>query len=257
MQGIEVPAFGDERAQIVSVMRGTSSNSEVLYGYVFNYTEILRGGDWFDVEAKKPITGQDLEDIEIPENLRPNLKSARFAFDLNRHLFYFERRNERGEAFAPSKIKKILENLTAVQHIAERFPDVSITIQPRHDAIGQVLAVPNLAKLLIRLERPNPDDIEGPKARLMSKLEGMNASKQETVLTKTKGAAKLKPDEPTVELAKVAATSGFVQAIGKTINGIRVSRKTSDYPDERILTLDDGMEPFAAIFNLIRHDPYD
>jgi hypothetical protein len=162
MQGIEVPAFGDERAQIVSVMRGTSSNSEVLYGYVFNYTEILRGGDWFDVEAKKPITGQDLEDIEIPENLRPYLKSARFAFDLNRHLFYFERRNERGEAFAPSKIKKILENLTAVQHIAERFPDVSITIQPRHDAIGQVLAVPNLAKLLIRLERPNPDDIEGP-----------------------------------------------------------------------------------------------
>ncbi len=258
ISGIEVYAYGDERARIQTARKKTTKKGiSVIYGNIFVYTELSRGGDWFDVIAQKPITEDDLPNISIPDNLRPNPKASRFVFDIHKHMFYFERKNDRGEKFTPSRIKKILENLTRDTIIFSHDYEVSLTVTPKHDAINKVLSVPNLRKIIIRLERPNPDDIETEKARLMNKLERMSASRQETILTKAKDAQNLTLDSDTMSLAEVGAVSGFVQVIGKTMNGLKIVKKTSDYPDERTLEVQDGTDPFSVIFDFIRHDSYD
>lgn len=255
VEGIEVPAFGDERAIILNVRKRSAIPArEMLSGHIFFYTELQLGGAWFDIVAKKPVEANEIMDIEIPENLRPNLKASRFVFDVKTHRMYFERKNLRGDVFAPSKVKKVLENLSGTDKVMLEFPDVSITLVPKHDSITKVLSVPNLKRVVIRLERPNADDISTETARLMEMLERMKAKKLETTLVKAAGAKKLELNDEYITMAKVSSVNGFTHAIGETNAGIKVERKTSDYPAVHHIEVDEGDDSFSKIFEFLRYE---
>ncbi|HET6322126.1 MAG TPA: DUF4747 family protein [Hyphomicrobium sp.] len=250
----EVHAFGEERAQIVNASKRQMHKKKwALCGYLLVYTELIKGGAWFDVQAREVISGEEAENIQLPENYRPNVKSFRFVFDLERHELFYERINDKDQKLPPKKLKKILENMAETEGVRREFPDVSVTVMPTKDALEKVLAVPNLKKLEIRLERPNADDIEDHKHRLMRRLEAMGARKEDIILTKAKGAMALVPDEETKILARVGSISGYVRAIGKTLAGMLVDRKTTDYPYEETVELD-GSDPFEIIFGLIDNE---
>lgn len=255
IENIEVPAFGDERAMVVNVRKRTAiADREILSGHIFFYTELQLGGAWFDTIAKKPVDADIIGDIEIPENLRPNLKSSRFVFDVRTHRMYFERKNFAGDVFGPKKVKKVLENLTGTDRVMMEFPNVSITLIPRHDSISRVLSVPNLKRVVIRVERPNADDISTETARLMQMLEGMKAKKLESTLVKAAGAQRLDLNDDFITMAKVSSENGYTHAFGETNAGMKVERKTSNYPAMHHIEMDEGDDAFGRIFEFLRYE---
>ena len=250
-----VRAYGQEWAHVSTARSATEKGlPHVYWGQVFFYTELDQGGAWFDLLARLPASERAMGEIRIPENLRPNLRAMRYFFDVADHKLYFELKNERGERFTAKKVQRVFDRIFKELSTIKGLPEeVAVSIVPTHDAIEKVLAVPNLAKLVIRLERPNADDIGSATRRLMKRLQSQGAARQDVVLTKSKSANKLTPDHDTKELAEVAAENGFVQASGTTDDGLKAVAQTSDYPREYQVQLTESEDPLDALFAFIQH----
>jgi hypothetical protein len=223
------------------------------WGQVFFYTEIERGGDWFDLLRREVATDEAKDEIVIPENLRPNAKVSRFVFDLDKHHLYYEHKNDKGEYFAHNKMRRVFESIfSQVSSAQPAGVDVKATVVPTSDAIERVLAIPQINRLVIRLERPNADDIGASTRRLMDELERQGAAREDLILTKSKRAPTLTPSDDTLEMAEVAANNGYVRTSGTLEDGTRVDRQTTSYPQEDRLPLTDSEDPFDALFAYIQ-----
>jgi len=251
MRGKRIHARGPEWATIGTMISAEKRNLPHLwYGKIYFYTEIELGGAWLDLKARDVASAEAVEEINIPDNLRPNMKSMRYIFDTKKHTFYFEAKNEAGERFPAGKVKAIIEKLAKT--ISDKFPEVRVTVIPHHDAIEKVLNIPRMTRIFIKLERPNPDDIGTATRKLLKELEDQGASRQEISLTKSKSADSLELNEENTEIAEVAAQNGYVRSEGTDLDGKKMAAQTTDYPREEFVPLEDGADAMDVLFAFIR-----
>ena len=90
--------------------------------------------------------------------------------------------------------------------------------------------MPQLRRLDIHLERPNPDDLTDEANRILEKLVRQGAKSQDLALTKAPGVSNLTPDEDTKTLAEIAATNGYVSGRGRDEEGNITTVSTSEHP---------------------------
>lgn len=246
-----------EWAVIARLNSGPDVVSDLKWGQLVLYTEIERGGDWYDLLKRDVATDAQKDQIVIPENLRPNARICLFAFDLRRHVIYFEQKNVDGQMFPQKKVQKIFQKLfkfsaEAVSLDLRQPLEVALTVIPTEDAIEKVLAIPYIHRVTINLRRPNPDDISEAAARIMRELDQQGVATENIVLAKSKTAESIVLNHANREIAHVAAENGSVKAAGKAADGRREERQTNQYPVEDRLPLSDSEDPLDALFAYIQ-----
>lgn len=201
---------------------------ESKIGVFSKYTEIDIDGDWFDLEDFDTATPDKLEELNIPENLRPNHSAFYFQLDPDLHVVAFSAYAASKGLSARSVGRYFGEALTAPA-ILERFGFVESDIVKSYGEVERILALPHLKELHIIISRPNSDDIGESLADVIERrLREQNADIYEESL-KAKGKHDITPNERTQKLAQVAAENGHVKAKA-VINGILTPQDTDEQP---------------------------
>ncbi|WP_425907621.1 DUF4747 family protein [Nitrobacter sp. TKz-YC02] len=210
----------------------------IFTGRILVWTEIDMEGKWLDVLSEKDLPPDIRRKINIPENAKPNYRTFWYCFDEHKHTFYYEARNEFSQHLGPTTARRILANLTSRDGPRGLAVDVDITIVPDEKTVGRILRSARLQRLHIRLTRPNPDDFEESKRRILRELQANHASRQDTHLIKAPGETRLTPTQPIQVLAEVAAENGFVEGVIEE-DGHRVRVSTRETPRKIVLQADE------------------
>lgn len=197
-------------------------------GVFSKYTEIDIDGDWFDLDDFDTASPDKLEEINIPENLRPNHSAFYFQLNPELHVLAFSSYATSKGLSARSVGRYFDEALTAPK-IIERFGLVESDIVKSYDEVGRIINLPQLKELHITISRPNGDDVgEGLAEIIERRLREQNADTYEESL-RAKGKNDIHPNERTQKLAQVAAENGQVRAKA-VVGGILISQDTEEHP---------------------------
>ncbi|HWJ69144.1 MAG TPA: DUF4747 family protein [Sphingobium sp.] len=197
-------------------------------GVFSKYTEIDIDGDWFDLEDFDSATPDKLEEINIPENLRPNHAAFYFQLDSDLHVVAFSTYAS-SKGLSARSVGQYFNEALSHSNIQERFGVVESDIVKNYDEVDRILALPHLKELQICISRPNSDDIGESLADIIERrLREQNADVYEESL-RARGRNDITPSERTQNLAKVAAENGNVRAKA-LINGILTTQNTDEQP---------------------------
>lgn len=199
-----------------------------IEGLITTFTQINVDGDWANIFTGAKAEEADIEGLNIPDNIRPNPAFNRFRFYLKEHLFVFEIGNG-GYRLTPNNAEKLFDRLFSAPSIQTEFGEVSVTAYPSKDSVGNILRSKHLQRLYLVIHTPNPDDGENAEARLMQRLDSMNAKRLDQVVV-AKRDGFIAPDALLIQEAKIAAKNGRVDAkIKRDGRSKDISTKDSAY----------------------------
>jgi hypothetical protein len=127
------------------------------------------------------------------------------------------------------------------------FEEINVVVSPSSESLDRIFKLPNLRKLEININRPNPDDLDAEEDKIFKKLDNQNAKKQEFVLTAIPKQG-IVPDKDTKILARVAANNGSVMATGYDAEEQRVFISTEDHPWEHTVQYNPDLHPGLDVF---------
>ncbi|MFD1701709.1 DUF4747 family protein [Methylopila henanensis] len=214
-------------------------NEDILVGRVLTWTPIKEDTKWLNRAKEDVASDEDLADLNIPDEVEPNYRSFRYGFDITRHRLIVEIENEFGEKFGITRAEKFFRKLFSREILGFDFPEVSVTVIPREDALDKIYLL-RLTKLEIHIERPNPEDLLDDEARILERLATQNAKSYHQILTKAAGEVSLEPDETTKTLARVASKNGYVRGRGRDSETETVDISTKSHPKIEVLDLGDA-----------------
>ena len=238
-------ARGSDFAKITAPT--TSDDGQILTGRILVWTDIDMKGRWLDLEKEELLTVEDQDQINIPEKAKPNYRVFGYVFRVASHRLYFESLNEFGEGLGPTTARRVFENLVQADGVRPEATEVEVTVLPKEGAVEQVLKLPGLRSLEIKLLLPNADDIDPQaRARIYQRMRAMRAKRLDERVVKQAGAASLIPDDELRELAAIAAENGSVKGEGREGNQTTVL-STTDIPRRERISLEAGRNLLARI----------
>src|SRR5262249_18472533 len=143
-------------------------------GRILVWTEIDLRGRWLDLARGQELSEQEKAAIRIPPDAKPNFRTFNYAFDYDRHLLYFESRNEFDQRLGPSVAKRIFSQILDRELQGPDAPDVQVTIVPETGAVERILQIPGLRLLFIRVNQPNPDIDDAARQRVWGHLDELH-----------------------------------------------------------------------------------
>lgn len=205
-----------------------------LFGRLYRFVDIDKDATWFNVDKHDEATEEELAQINLPDELRPNTEMFDFVFYPIGHTFYFNMRSGnkiRGKQgnLGPGQVVKLFKILTSLQPVQEKFGQVDITVLPDTAQLEKILAIHSLQKLVIEVSKPNPDELGEAEAKVFSRLEKMKSRKLRQEIFAEKHES-IELDEDTKSLARVAATNGKVVGSGYTAAHRKVQKSTVSKP---------------------------
>lgn len=248
---------GDQKAMIGSLREVEDiQGTRALTGYIFLYTDIDFNSDWLNTQKNDSADEEDLEELNIPEHLKPGLKKVRFLFIAKTHRLYFITKDESGERVGPSIIGRAIHSILnhdIFKKMKEDFGTVEVTVTPTKEALSKVLGIPDISKIHISVIRPNPDDDDGAEARFLARMEHENVGRTDIILSRQRGEPGIKPSEETQVIAELASENGFVKAYGYNAQGKRVEEATINHPFRRPLWLSETTRsPISTMIEYVK-----
>jgi hypothetical protein len=156
-------------------------------GRILLWTEIDISGSWLDITSGEELTEELKDTINIPTTAKPNYRSFDYAFDNERHLLYFEAKNELGQSLGPAVVKRIFMSLLSRELQGIEVPEVEVTLLPETQAVERILALPGLRTLYIKIVRANPDVSPEVRQRVLGRLEGSACPSRRDHASKKRG----------------------------------------------------------------------
>lgn len=243
--------YGDKQGIISKIEDITKEiGKKSLKGDISIFTRIDVDGAWFDIKSLAEADDSELKEINIPENLKPNLARCHFIFDANSHKMYFLLANDKGDSFSPKNIEKMIYNLFNKDNIVAKFGDIAVSLIPEENTLERLLSYPQITKICMRITPPNPDDLADEEAKWMEKLNAMGAKNIEQNLTASTVSGTIKLDEETKKFAKVANSNGFVKVVARDAYNNTIEDSTVMHPKKEILEYDieSGIWPYFYKF---------
>ena len=200
-----------------------------IHGELHKFLDFDMEEEWLNLNAHKKADKDDLEEVNIPEHLKPDFSSARYVFYPRRHRLFFESFTADRKSFGPQTVERIFAGLFNNVTIKRKYGPVDVTVEPTREGLEKIFEIPKLRRLKIILTKPNADDQDEEETKVLERLDNQNARRMETTLVGESGMT-LAPDEDTRVLASVAASNGRVFGEGKDIEGKPVSESTEDHP---------------------------
>lgn len=206
---------------------------EGLSGFFHKFTEINLHAPWMNLHKLEAVESEDGEPVvNIPEEMKPNCRTAPFVFFPRGHRFFFPTNHmEQGTriTFSPAFIAKALMNLFAHENIREKYGEVTVTVESSEESIEEILQIPSLTKLILNVTLPNPDDLSGEEAEALKRMQDQHARKVRSEWTGSKKQG-IKPDADTKGFMQLSLSNGYVKAEGYNVDEQKVEKKTSEHP---------------------------
>lgn len=238
---------GELHGLLLGSLYGTESwkKEKVINGEIYRFVKVDADEPWFNTQTLKQATDKEVKAISIPAHLLAHLQRIPFVFSPDTHELWFVAR-DRKNSLGPIPTERFMQKLLDVASAEMGFPTVVVTAMPDTDTLNALLSMHRLQRLIIEVKRPNPDDGASAAARIMARLEGMNAKKEISELVADEGES-LKPDEETRSRAEVASKNGNVTGIGKTEEGLPSRESTAEKPLRYFVKINDAIETVFAI----------
>ncbi|NLR37332.1 DUF4747 family protein [Aeromonas hydrophila] len=202
-----------------------------IEGEILKFTDIDIEGEWFNVKSKSVATEDDMADIYIPENLKPNLSRFSFIFFPLEHILIYEGYYD-GKTLSPTLAETFFEKTLNHPAIKKKFGPVFVTHIPEANIIDRMLSLRGITNLTLTTKRPNPDDLRTTERKVHDRLKRWNASQEERSLKAIDG-DELHLDKELKLEAKVAAKNGIVELKHYNHEGVKETLSTKDHPMRR------------------------
>ncbi len=228
-----VKYYGEKGGALARLHEYPNINN-IYYGEFFTFTNIDLSRPWLDGKNLSPIVNEEGAPIpQVPENLKPNLKTVLFVFHPDTHRLVFDTQN-----ISPNNAKRLVSGLCSADEIVREFGDTQVIIESSRETIYKILKIPQLSKLTIKTVRPNPDDIGGPsmEAEVYRRMEEQGVQKQEQIMTAGRNGS-ITPSPETQGLMEVSVSNGMVIGEGYD-DDQKVVESTKDHPHILTATYD-------------------
>ncbi len=249
---ILVKVRGSDSAKITKPKKD-DRNDDFYVGRILVWTETDWKGRWLDLEKEDALPPEVKKKVVVETTAKPNYRVLQYAFDNINHTMYFESKNEFGQNFGATTGRRLFGKLLSPEILGVESPEISISIIPEDAAIEQILSMPRLRKLTIRITRQNADTTgTGARRRIFEELEAAKAKQVEIVYTKEAGAESLENTPEITEETDAARTNGYVKGQSRgSVSGKR-ELSTNDLPKKLTLNLDNGDSFLARLLSTIR-----
>lgn len=236
----QVPIIGDKWGHIASLRKIRINNEEdfAIHGLILKYTQINKD-EWYNITKAELATKEELGEINIPANLRPNTQQFQYVFFPQQHRFiYISKHSEplgdrRWVQFSPGLMKKFLTNLFS-QFLPDNN-DFEITIEQSSEEIEKIIKAYTVSKLEILINLPNDDAGSSIYKDITERLNDENVSIYYEHKTAKKDHS-IVPSEETIEHINVAKSNGYVRAEVINQDGKKESFSTEDHPKSKIVS---------------------
>ena len=232
----KVAKIHGDRFGLITMLDRSEEDKGMVYGVLSTFLEIEIDGDWFNTETMDEASANDIRKIRIPENLHPNLKTFRFAFNTKRHELIFEHYAE-GDRLTHNSALNFFRNLADDRRIQDRFGDVKITVVTDRATVDRIFQIPRITDLDILIEKPNSDLWD---ANFEEHLEDKNARSMNVKYKAERGQG-IQRDEDLNALLNASINNGRSIAKGYGPEG-HVKISTDSYPK----VVQDKYEPEIA-----------
>jgi len=146
---IHIPIYGENqhmilRTQFSTFARVGEENIEVIYGKISKYV-IIDSDDWIN------LSSMEVENVDLPTNLFPNLKETNYFFIPRAHRFAFVK----DQGISANNVHKFLSN--AVAQVIENNEQSEVIIEQSEDIFDRIINAESVKKLLISISYSNAD----------------------------------------------------------------------------------------------------
>ena len=132
------------RTQFSTFARVGEENIEVIYGKISKYV-IIDSDDWIN------LSSMEVENVDLPTNLFPNLKETNYFFIPRAHRFAFVK----DQGISANNVHKFLSN--AVAQVIENDEQSEVIIEQSEDIFDRIINAESVKKLLISISYSNAD----------------------------------------------------------------------------------------------------
>lgn len=208
-----------------SVVKGTE---EFVRGDLYKYFDLDRTKDWFNLSAGKKANASDLEQLSIPEHLKPHFNVLPYVFFPAEHRLVFVSK-DRKDSLTPSQAQKIVQNAihSAAPLIFTDGEVVDVIIEQSEDSLESIFKINVLNSLTIEVVPPNA--FSDAEKQLLKEM-GDERLSGKTIQLKSSHPKGILPSTVTKRLSKLALSLGHVFGVGRDIAGNRVEISTEEHP---------------------------
>lgn len=242
--------FGDQFGLLVGARKlDAASELSPICGDIYKFANIDLDSEWFNTSTNQFASLDELEDVKLPEYLKPNSSRFYYVFYPKNHILIYEGYYD-GNTLSPSNAVRFFENIFSAQNITKRFGQIDVTHEPETDALDKALQMKHKDKISMIIKRPNPDDLAGAEREVLKRLRAINAERQE-ISYKAASADGLELDQEVETLARVAARNGDVYVKGKDAENRPQEYSTKNHPLLETEYYDPGLELTFSVFTTI------
>ncbi|MEO3680490.1 DUF4747 family protein [Rheinheimera sp. FR7-31] len=199
-----------------------------IQGDIVKFTDIDLDGPWLNLENNQEAEESDLESINIPEHLKPNMSRFRFVFFPEKHILFYEA-YDRGTVLNPNVATRIFKSIFANSDIVSVYGDVNVTHIPKEDAVEVALKTPRVSSVKFKVTRPNADHFKEQEAEFLAKLNSLHVAEVKQEYKAINGKS-IVMDRSMTTLAKIAANNGRFELKGRDDNNKVVNFSTVSHP---------------------------
>lgn len=204
-----------------------ADGSSIIRGEFYKYIELDSTRDWFNVLKGKPADERELDQISIPEHLKPHFQYVPFVFFSKGHRLVMITRDKE-DVISVAQAVTILRGIFASSELVAVFGKIDLVIEPSRDTLEKILGMPRLRTLEIVVTPPNPDDFEEFERDLFDDMASQRASSYQLILQEEEGEG-LAPGDKVRKLARVAQSNGKVSGVGGS-RGKTTRLSTTEHP---------------------------
>lgn len=244
----KIQVRGDEYATLGSCWPINRDNiSEGLYGDIYKYVQLEPNDDWFNIKKETIATQDELNEIKIPDHLKPHFSKFAYIFFPKFHRLIVVQNNEKGKNMSIKTARHFFARLFEDDEIIENFGEVSVTVEQSREELAKMLSLYKINYLSITLTRPNPDDNDSLDEDVLRRLlDEQNVNKAEFNFKAVKGIS-IVPNTDTKKLARIAVSNGVVEMIGKDSDDIVINKSTEQFPLQSSFKYDTDKHDFRQL----------
>lgn len=217
-------------------------------GQLLSFVDINPDDPWLNTDNGKLAEPDDLEGLNIPSHLRPGMRQFYFAFFPKTHRLVFESKNTDAKTLGPNSAKKAFERILNSKEVSDIFGPIDVIVEPKIDALEDILGLHKLKKLVIHITRPNADDTGDAEIEIMRRLQQMHAQSHTEEYKARKGEA-LELDDDARTFAEVGSHNGYVESYGRNAQNEPVYESTEKHPLKERGAIDGGQLYSESFWN--------
>lgn len=199
-----------------------------LEGEIIRFLQIGKDEQWFNLDTTEEATKDDLNEIQIPDHLRPKLRTIRYVFLPKFHRLVFITSAPK-TGISPKMAQLLIGQFLNHPQLRELgHPDANVTIEQSQSALENIWAMFHLRELVIQFHKPNHDESDLNEAAIFRELDEQHIDSFLSDFKADRGKS-IKPNKRTKLLTQLAASNGYAIGKGNEENGAKSEINTEDH----------------------------